>query len=238
MTPVVTPVAWARWLRLWSSVLTTLVETSILTLAAAHGVSYNDLGTLTLCLDPATVQVTIESADPVLDTLHTGVVAERLRESLRATLTEYRVPFAEKASCAGEAGFVYSLFYVHWTYQAGEEPTFVFAAALQVGEAPASFQAAPELVLPNQRFDAYTANLLFESDMDAPVHRVLPLDNEQMMLELATAWWDDHGYQQEVKRASQRALLISLSWLSGGVTLVVLLVGLFLLRRRKRLRSA
>ena len=209
----------------------------VLSGAAAHGVSYNNLGNLTLCLDPNTVQVAVESADPVLDTLYRGAVAERLRKALGKTLTQYRVPFEEKASCADAAGYVYTLFYVHWLYPEQEEPRFVYAATLQVG-AFLTVTPDPETALPDERFYAYTAAQLFEGDLDEPFQRLLPADNEQMMTELATAWWDDRSYQQELRQARQRALLLRLSWLSGGVTLAVLLVGLFFWRRRKRLASA
>lgn len=201
--------------------------------AAAHGVTYNNLGNLTLCLDSSTVGVNIESADPVLDTLYQGVVAERLREGLTATLSQYRVPFEERESCEGEAGFVYTLFYAHWRYPAGEEPSLVYAAALQVGKFA---EVVPELefFLTDERFNAYTAAHLFESDLSEPFHRLLPAENEQMMTELATAWWDDRGYQDEVRRARQRTLLVRLSITSGVLTMGILLIGAYLSRRRHK----
>ena len=201
--------------------------------AAAHGVTYNDLGNLTLCLDSSTVGVNIESADPVLDTLYEGVVAERLGQGLTATLTQYRVPFEVRESCEGKAGFVYTFFYAHWRYPAGEEPSLVYAAALQVGKF-AEVAAELEFSLTDERFSAYTAAHLFESDLSEPFHRLLPTENEQMMTELAAAWWDDRSYQEEVERARQRTLLVRLSITSGVLTMGILLVGAYLSRRRHK----
>ena len=167
----------ATGLRRWHSVVIMLS----LSVAAAHGVSYNDLGNLTLCIDSSTVQVVLESNDAGFNAHYAALIAERLRQALPQTLNKYSVPFTEKPSCEGEAGFVYTLFYVHWQYPAAEDPSFIYAAALQVGEAPATFTAKPEFVLPNERFDAYTAARLFESDLDEPFDQVLPADNEQMM---------------------------------------------------------
>ncbi len=219
-------------LRRWAGVFGLLY----LSVAAAHGVSYNDLSTLTLCVDSSTVQVNIESADPVLDALHTGVVAERLWTALRTTLTTYRVPFEEKASCEDAAGYVYTLFYAHWLYPAGEEPSLLAAAALQVGEF-AAVAADPEFVLPDERFGAYTSARLLESDLGEPFHRLLPAVNEEMIGELATAWWSDRGYREELQRASRRALLVRLSVVSGLLTVMIVSAGLFFWRRRKRLVS-
>ena len=229
---------WSRFgeagtgLRRWHSVLMVLS----LSVAAAHGVSYNDLGTLTLCLDSSTFQVTIESNDPTLDALHKSMVEERLRAALSKALTDYRVPFNEKASCEGEVGFVYAFFYARWLYPADEEPSVLAAAGLQVGGFTV-VEADPEFVLPDERFDAYTSGQILESDLDKPFYQILPTVNEEMMAELATAWWNDRGYQEDLRRASQRALLVRLSVLSGGITLLILVGGLYVWRRRRRLLS-
>ena len=214
----------------WSSVLVVLFWS----VAAAHGVSYNDLGHLTLCLDASTVQVVLESNDAGFNAHYAALIAERLRQALPRTLNKYRVPFTEKPSCVGEAGFVYTLFYVHWQYPAAADPSFIYAAALQVGEAPGKFEAKPEFVLRDERFDAYTAARLFESDLDEPFDQVLPADNEQMMEELAAAWWDDRSYQQDLRRARQQDWLVRLSIVSGLLTAGIVLVGSYFFRRRRQ----
>ncbi len=214
----------------WNS----LVAVLFWSVAAAHGVSYNDLGHLTLCLDSSTVQVVLESDDSSFDAHYAALIAERLRLALPQTLSKYSVPFTEKPSCEGEVGFVYTLFYLHWQDSVGEDPSFVYAAALQVGEAPAVFTAEPGFELPNERFDAYTAALLFESDLDAPFDQVLPADNEQMMVELAAAWWDDRSYQQDLRRARQRDWLVRLSTVSGLLTAGIVLVGSYFFRRLRQ----
>ncbi len=195
---------------------------------------YSDLSRLTLCTEPRSVQVALYSDDAKADEVNRALIKERLHRTLSNTLTSLRVPHETRPSCVGHPGFIYTLFYAHWTYPAAQESYLVYAASLQVGAGTTKLEARPGFFLSESHFEGYDANRLFASDLLSPYQISLPSANEKMMFSLAAAWWDNHAFLQETQYLKQQRELIHLTLLSGALTMLVLLAGWRVTERRKR----
>ncbi len=162
-----------------------------LPLTAAHNVTYAALPGVRLCVDPRSVQVTVNVPDAP-----EGVVEKikgKLESSLRTTLTNYQVPFDEKKECKSEDGFILSGFHIGWLDDGVNLPAFVVIQATQVGKSPAPDQGlGAAVMLENLTFDYAYTGLILESDLTKPFEEELPIFNEDTFKDLSTAWWESN----------------------------------------------
>jgi hypothetical protein len=161
----------------------------VLPLSSAHNVTYASLPGVRLCVDPRSVQVTVNvphAPEGVVET-----IKAKLERSLRTTLTNYQVPFDEKKTCKSEDGFILSGFHIGWLDDGQNPPAYVVVLATQVGKTPEANQdLGAAVMLQNLTFDYAYTGLLLESDLSAPFEEELPVFNEDTFKDLATAWWE------------------------------------------------
>ncbi len=166
-----------------------LIFLCLLPLTSAHNVTYAALPGVRLCVDPRSVQVTVN-----VPHVPEGVVEKikgKLERSLRTTLTNYQVPFDEKKECKSEDGFILSGFHIGWLDDGQNPPAYVVVLATQVGKSPEPEQGlGAAVVLGNLTFDYAYTGLLLESDLTKPFEEELPVFNEDTFKDLATAWWE------------------------------------------------
>ena len=70
----------------------------------------------------------------------------------------------------------------------------MFAASLHVGTGPQVIEARPDFILDDVRFETFQTFRLSESELVTPLDPRLLGVSEEMMLDLAAAWWDDFAY--------------------------------------------
>jgi hypothetical protein len=201
----------------------------VLPFVSAHNVTYASLPGVKLCVDPRSIQVTVN-----VPSTPEGVVEKikaKLEHSLHTTLTNYQVPFEEKKGCTSEDGFILSGFHIGWLDDGQNEPAFVVILATQVGKAPELTQElGAAVMLENLTFDYAYTGLLLKSDLDRPFEEELPTFNEDTFKDLATAWWE--GNPNGLPTVSYLPQIIG-----GSMAVLVLLIGgalLFLQMRTYR----
>ncbi len=73
--------------------------------AGAHGQTINTLGGSVLCLDPASVEVTVQDLQRPHPAAVRAALLQDLTRTLRADLTRSRVPTKSRPSCQGDAAY-------------------------------------------------------------------------------------------------------------------------------------
>jgi hypothetical protein len=188
-----------------------------LPLTSAHNVTYANLPGVKLCIDPRSIQVTVN-----VPNAPEGVVEKikaKLERSLHATLTNYQVPFDEKKECKSEDGFILSGFHIGWLDDGQNPPAFVVVLATQVGKTPAPDQdLGAAVILENLTFDYAYTGMLLESDLLGPFEEDIPTFNEDTFKDLATAWWE--GNPNGLPTVSYLPQIIG-----GSMAALVLLIG-------------
>ncbi len=193
----------------------------------AHNVTYAALPGVRLCVDPRSIQVSVNVPNAPEDVVEK--IKAKLERSLHATLTNYQVPFDEKKVCKSEDGFILSGFHIGWLDDGQNPPAFVVVLATQVGKSPDVNQdLGAALVLENLTFDYAYTGLLLESDLMGPFEEDIPNFNEDTFMDLATAWWEGNpnglprvSYLPQIIGGSLAALVL----LIGGTVLVLQLRG-------------
>jgi hypothetical protein len=156
---------------------------------SAHNVTYAALPGVKLCVDPRSVQVTVNVPDAPAGVVET--IKSKLEASLRTTLKNYQVPFDEKKECQSDDGFILSGFHIGWLDDGQSPPAFVVVLATQVGKTPAENQSlGAAVVLENLTFDYAYTGILLESDLTRSFEEELPTFNEDTFKDLSTAWWE------------------------------------------------
>jgi hypothetical protein len=193
----------------------------VLPLSSAHNVTYAALPGVKLCVDPRSVQVTVNVPHAPENVVET--IRAKLERSLRTTLTNYQVPFDEKKTCKSEDGFILSGFHIGWLDDGQNPPAYVVVLATQVGKTPEANQdLGAAVVLENLTFDYAYTGLLLESDLSKPFEEELPTFNEDTFIDLATAWWEGNpnglptvSYLPQIIGGSMAAFFLLL----GGIVL-------------------
>lgn len=191
-------------------------------LVGAHTISFNELNGARLCVEPRSLQVAISSKDGLPDTERSAFIAQRLHKSLVATLKQFAIPFTEKTSCDTDDGFVYVLFFSTWGRDTNDLPYLIYAASVQAGAMPRELVPSFELLLPKLKFENYYSVLLFEDELPSPVEEGLAETNEEMIIELATSWWESYELLLENRRVREQ---LYIRW---GLAASVLLTSLIL----------
>lgn len=206
----------------------------ILPLSSAHNVTYAALPGVKLCVDPRSVQVTVNVPNAPENVVET--IKAKLERSLRTTLTNYQVQFDEKKNCKSEDGFILSGFHIGWLDDGQNPPAYVVVLATQVGKTPEANQdLGAAVILENLTFDYAYTGLLLESDLSKPFEEELPTFNEDTFIDLATAWWE--GNPNGLPTVSYLPQIIG----SSMAAFFLLLGGIFLyrqMRENKRSQSA
>jgi hypothetical protein len=205
--------------RIFRCVLSCLL--CVLPLSSAHNVTYAALPGVKLCVDPRSVQVTVNVPHAPENVVET--IRAKLERSLRTTLTNYQVPFDEKKTCKSEDGFILSGFHIGWLDDGQNPPAYVVVLATQVGKTPEANQdLGAAVVLENLTFDYAYTGLLLESDLSKPFEEELPTFNEDTFIDLATAWWEGNpnglptvSYLPQIIGGSMAAFFLLL----GGIVL-------------------
>ena len=195
----------------------------------AHSVPYSNLEGLSLCFDSRSVQVLLDNS--LLDYAdHKDLIHNRLQDTLLSRLTTYQIPFKIKESCKGDSSFIYTFLSTSYIPQDNPEPSLVYTASLQVGLGPVTLPTNPKFFLKNSRFDLYSAQRLFISELPESFYNRLPEINEEMIKKLVDSWWEDYL----VIKDSKRSLFPRLIFFSLSFTSLILISGWVVLLRRKR----
>ncbi|MGL4609473.1 MAG: hypothetical protein ACRCYY_07275 [Trueperaceae bacterium] len=199
---------------------------------SAHNVNYASLPGVKLCVDPRSVQVTVN-----VPNAPEGVVEKikaNLTKSLHTTLTNYQVPFEEKEECKSEDGFILSGFHVGWLEDGQSPPSYVLVLATQVGKTPDVIQKlGAGVMLENLTFDYSYTGFVLESDLTKPFDEELPIFNEDTFIDLATAWWE--GNPEGLPQVSYLSYLPQIMGGSmAGVFLILAIVFYFTQMRPKK----
>ena len=194
----------------------------------AHNVPYSNLEGLSLCLDSRSVQVLLDNK--LLDySDQKDLIHNRLLDALLSSLKTYEIPFKIKESCKGDSSFIYTFLSTNYIPQDTPEPSLVYTASLQVGLGPVTLPTNPKFFLENSRFDLYSAERLFISELPDTFYTLLPKINEEMIGKLADSWWEDFLEKQ----SARRSLRLRLIFLSLGFTSLILIGAWTLLLQRK-----
>jgi hypothetical protein len=156
---------------------------------SAHNVNYAALPGVRLCVDPRSIQVTVNVPDAPATVVET--IKAKLQHSLHTTLTNYQVPFEEKKQCKSDDGFILSGFHIGWLDDGQNPPAYVVVLATQVGRTPTQEQdLGAAVMLENLTFDYSYTGFITASDLTRPFEEELPIFNEDTFKDLATAWWE------------------------------------------------
>ncbi len=196
----------------------------------AHNVPYSNLDGLPLCIDSRSVQVLLDSRIVDHD-YHKDLIHSRLRATLVSTFKTYQIPFKIKEFCTDNSSFIYTFLSTNYIPQDNPEPSLVYTASLQVGLGPVELPTNPKFFLENNRFELYSAERLFLSELTDSFYILLPEINEEMIGKLADSWWEDFLEKQNARRS----LRLRLIFLSLGFTGLILIGGWALLLRRNNI---
>jgi hypothetical protein len=193
----------------------------LMPIVLAHNVNYAALPGVKLCVDPRSIQVTVNVPNAPADVVET--IKAKLQRSLHTTLTNYQVPFDEKEHCKSDDGFVLSGFHVGWLDDGQNPPSYVVVLATQVGRSPAQSQElGAAVLLENLTFDYSYTGFVLAADLTRPFEEELPLFNEDTFFDLATAWWEGNpnglptvSYLPQIIGGSMAAFFLLL----GGIVL-------------------
>jgi hypothetical protein len=216
-------------LRSFSFILACLL--CLVPVVSAHNVNYAALPGVKLCVDPRSIQVTVNVPDAPANVVET--IKAKLQRSLHLTLTNYQIPFDEKEQCKSDDGFVLSGFHVGWLDDGQNPPSYVVVLATQVGRTPSQDQElGAAVMLENLTFDYSYTGFVLASDINKPFEEVLPVFNEDTFIDLSTAWWE--GNPNGLPEVSYLPQVI------GGSMAVffLLLGGLFLYKQMRENRKA
>lgn len=217
-------------MRLFFWLLTGLVLSC--SIAFAHTISFNELNGVELCIEPRSVQVAISDKAEALEPVQTAAIRQLLAKDLLKTLDQYDIPYKEKPSCAKDKGFVYVLYFSNWGKDTNNLPYLVHAASVQVGAVPEVVVPDFELLLPDLKFENYYSALLFEDELPTPIYEGLAKANEEMIVELANAWWESFEFLKASRLARQQFYL---RWgLAASVLLTSIIVAIGLALKAKR----
>lgn len=151
------------------------------------------LGGTVLCLEPASVQVTVRGDGNPPDEVVEGAMHRRLSRYLADALPRYGVAHERRASCAGQPGFVLLHLLVFHAGSEGlaDDYSYTYTVSVQVGEhAPA---LAVEETLPEVRYAAITSFIYSEEATGESFQSFLPGLAEIFVRDLVSAWWLDNA---------------------------------------------
>lgn len=202
--PNVTNALYATLLRLSSQLLCPKL-TALLALVFAlslvwadHGAPAPQLGGLTFCVAPSSVQLRLEGA--TLPPVAARRVREAVIENLRQTLAAREVPF--ESGCDRAQGYVllnlYARFLDPETYLGFPAASYTYVSSAQVGAFVAD--AGPETALPEGRYAASASDIVQARSARALEARLLALGDAQGQA-LTAAWL-------EANRVPRRSYLL------------------------------
>jgi hypothetical protein len=154
---------------------------------ADHGAPAPQLGGVTFCVAPSSVQLRLEGAalSPAAD----RQVREAILKNLRATLTAREVPF--ETGCDRAPGYVLLNLYARfldsetYLYLGFPAASYTYVSSAQVGTFVAD--AGPDTALPEGRYAASASDIFQARSARALEARLLALADAQVQA-LATAW--------------------------------------------------
>ncbi|UCH25558.1 MAG: hypothetical protein JSV66_16750 [Trueperaceae bacterium] len=209
-----------------------LIFSSLANYASAHGIKSSDLRGATLCLEPRSVQVS-KRGDALPDDAYFQTVAEHLYRVLTDTLTNFKVPYRERARCQDTESFTVILFHLQGRSDSSGKASYLLASSTQVGQTPPPGNIRPNQVLPQLRFDAYLEQVYRDVTDRQALFDELPKTNEEMIRDLAISWWQDYNALNET---SEGPVSVSLIVLSTVLTVAAALSALVVTKRLKRAR--
>ena len=205
--------------------------------AFAHTISFNELLGVELCVEPRSVQVAISDKTETLELALSTRIRELLEKDLFKTLDQYDIPYQQKTDCSKDKGFVYVLYFSNWGQDTNGVPYLVHAASVQVGGVPEAVIADFELLLPNLKFENYYSALLFEDELPNPIFEGLAEANQEMIVELATSWWESFELLAANRAARQQLYLRYGLAASVLLTSLVVAIGVALSARKRGQRQ-
>jgi len=154
---------------------------------ADHGAPASRLGSVTLCVAPSSVQLTLEPPPRVAESQIVERVREAVLETLRGTLSAHAVPF--ETDCERAQGFVLLTLYARFldpeTYLGFPPDSYAYVSSAQVGAFVGA--AGPETALPGGRYSASASDIVQAPTAAALEARLVALGEAQSRA-LARAW--------------------------------------------------
>lgn len=201
--------------------------------AGAHGQQLSDLRGVTLCLDPASVQVTFEEMAPARAARARGEIESALTQSLGSALKAAWVRHEVRASCEGRPGLTRLQADVRYlnprNYVGFGDPAYSFQVILIVGDL-AALQGTAQSAGAARGFEVDWADIHSESRTGQPFEPVVLGWGEEQVRDLVVAWRRDNPSLAE-RITWQGPLTLGLLGLGVGTLLTG--AGLWAARRRR-----
>lgn len=203
-----------------------LTVAAVLGSAGAHGEADSDLRGVTLCLDPAAVQVTFEAVPPKRVAQARPQLESALSQRLTTALEQDRVRSERRSSCAGQVGVTQMQVSVRYldprSYIGYGQDTYSYTVSLKVNGAGAAATRQ------KRGFSAGWSELYSETGTRRPFEAVITEWGEEQARDLTAVWRRDNPSLLErltrpgPLRSALLAGVFAIMLISSGVLVILL----------------